>query len=186
MAFVTYEDLGRIPLPVRKSSNQLIKEASASAQDKHVFLSHSNQDSDRLARVIRLFDLAHAPVYVDVNDQILLTQGKVSAKTARVLRARIQKCPRFVLVTSNSISTSRWTPWELGFADGQKGSRQVALFPLVPGPNSVPSAEQEYLDLYPRIELVRFAGSRTREYAVRNPRTGRCWRLHYWLHSGDW
>jgi len=53
----------------------------------------------------------------------------------------------------------------------------VALFPLVP---SVTTVEEEYLETYPRVELLRFQDTKF-HYCVIDPRDEKYWCLGAWL-----
>jgi len=173
---ITYEQIRAVRVKIAKS--ELIKEASATHRGKRVFLSHSHLDSSLLPHIIQLFDNRGAPVYLDKDDSAL--PRVTSSTTASVLRKRIMACPRFVLATSENIRSSRWTPWELGFADGKKGRKYIALMPLVPSKEDIPSVEQEYLDLYPRIEKYQPPGE-FEQWVVMDPWDDKYWLLKDWL-----
>ena len=175
MRYISHQDLDRLQTPMAKSE-QLIKEASAHP-DAQVLLSHSSIDRPRLGQIIGLFSTFKAPVYLDFQDESL--PRVTSTETADSLRVAIRRCPRFVLVASSNIRDSRWTPWELGYADGVKGTAKVAILPLVPRSNEETSVEQEYLGLYPVIAVEKLDDKL--QYAVRDPNDRRWWSLEVWL-----
>ncbi len=185
MAYVRQSQLRQRPrLFAKAESWRVLQEAQKSASGRTVFLSHSHLDKESLASIIDILAEHGASAYVDADDEDL--PKTPSSKTATVLRGRIRECPRFILVASGNLRRSRWTPWELGFADGAKGLHHAALFPIVldqTGASTV-SVEQEYIDAYPVVEEVTLAGGTGRaEYAVRNPLDGKYWRLRTWLHD---
>jgi hypothetical protein len=110
MAYVTYGQIRSRPRIVAKAENSILRE-SADARGKRVFLAHSRLDKDLVAGVSDVLTEHDAPAYLDVNDTEL--PSTPSASTARILRARITQCPRFVLAASGNIRESRWAPWEL-------------------------------------------------------------------------
>jgi hypothetical protein len=72
-----------------------------------------------------------------------------NAETAERLRRRIVDTTWFLfLATANSMS-SRWCPWELGYADGKKPPQRIAVVPTREGATT---HGNEYLQLYPRID----------------------------------
>jgi hypothetical protein len=63
-----------------------------------------------------------------------------------------------VLLASANSKESRWVPWELGIADGEKGIDRIALFPASDDPYDQTWASWEYLGLYRRIVWGRMKG----------------------------
>lgn len=154
MAFVTHRQIVAEQRVVAKSRTTLLAEAD-STEGKRVFLAHAHVDVDALAGLLALLDRLRAPAYIDERDD---TMPKItSSVTAGLLRARMIQLPKFLLAASGSIRDSRWTPWELGFADAKKGLDHVALFPLE-RPNGTLAIDQEYLAFYPYVELIPGSG----------------------------
>jgi TIR domain len=181
MAYVTESQILHRTSRLAKS---LLDEALQNADllnGKTVFLSYSHADRGLLPGVIGLLEDFGAPAYVDFRDDEL--PPNASVETAQILRNRIENCPRFILAISQNTRRSRWTPWEIGLADGLKGLRRVALFPIVPTATSSPNIDQEYLDTYPFVEYIQLQGEERPDYCVRNPVNGRYWNLRYWLHK---
>lgn len=112
MAFVTHNQIRSYARGLAKS---LLEEA-AIPKNKRVFVSHSHLDQLDLEGLVGLLDKFGAAPYVDVEDSTL--HDRRGAEIARHLRKQIKRCPRFILATSGNIRHSRWTPWELGLADG--------------------------------------------------------------------
>ena len=72
-----------------------------------------------------------------------------SRETASRIKYRIVEFYFFLfLATANSIS-SRWCPWEIGYADGKKQIDRILILPTTDGSKTHGS---EYLQLYRRIE----------------------------------
>lgn len=142
--FVTYNDLTRFQLTINESV--VIKSASAQLSDKNVFLAHSSKDAGYLAGVITVLENSGGRVYIDKTDESLPVNP--NRDTAKILRASIRGCRRFVVFVTTNSSGSVWIPWELGLADGEKGHGPIALFPAASNATEQSWATQEYLGLY--------------------------------------
>lgn len=145
--FATFSDLERFRTRVDEA--QMIKRASGTRSDKTVFLAHSSKDKKQLPAVISILENHGGRVYIDKGDDRL--PESPNRETAEILRATIQGCRRFVSFVTTNSKDSRWVPWELGLADGEKGAFPVALFPTANTAYEQDWAEQEYLGLYRRI-----------------------------------
>src|SRR5262249_25705220 len=72
-------------------------------------------------------------------------------ETAKRIQAKIIELDWFLfLATANSMS-SRWCPWEIGYADGKKQIDQIFIIPTQDGQKT---HGNEYLQLYRRIDLA--------------------------------
>ena len=72
-------------------------------------------------------------------------------ETAVRIQQRIKTCDWFLfLATANSMA-SRWCPWELGYADGQKPLDRIAV---VPTSDAMTTHGNEYMQLYRRIDTT--------------------------------
>jgi len=117
-----------------------------------VFLSHTYQDADTIYGVRSIIESLGLSVYVDWIDDAGLDRGKVSPKTAQVLRERMKSSSCLVYVHSPNATQSVWMPWELGYFDASKPG-YVWILPLVSASDSEFKG-QEYLGLYPPIEKL--------------------------------
>ncbi len=145
--FATFDDLRRFGKELR--TDVLLEEASRTKTGKTVFLSHSTEDKEHLPAVISILKNHGGRVYVDSEDDRL--PNSPNRETADILRETVRSCHRFVLFVTTNSKNSRWIPWELGLADGEKGEWPVALFPTAEKSNEQTWAETEYLGLYQRI-----------------------------------
>jgi hypothetical protein len=81
------------------------------------FLSHSHADRDLAKGFMKLLEEAGWRVYVDWDDA---TMPPVPNRiTAAKIKTKIVEYWFLFVATSNSMS-SRWCPWEIGYADGKK------------------------------------------------------------------
>lgn len=140
---------------VRKSASQILTEDSqrfTSIDRYNVFLSHSYQDAEVIHGIKSIIESLGLKVYVDWIDDAGLDRGKVSTRTARILRERMKACSCLVYVHSPNATESVWMPWELGYFDGLRPS-YVWILPLVSERDSEFQG-QEYLGLYPPLEKL--------------------------------
>ncbi|MEZ5692255.1 MAG: toll/interleukin-1 receptor domain-containing protein [Altererythrobacter sp.] len=107
----------------------LRKSASSRPLAGTTFLSHSSKDEDLVVGAIQVLENHGATVYVDEKDPEM--PPYTSDETAALLKTRIKQTKRFVMLASKNSKESRWVPWELGYADGQKGLDRIALFPAL-------------------------------------------------------
>ena len=141
--------------PLRKSATRMIEEARVVAERRtsfDIFLSHSIRDKELVLGAKVILERSGRTVYVDwiVDDD--LDRGKVSGATADRLRRRMDQCSALFYLHSVSSQSSRWMPWELGFFDGSNGN--VAVLPIVPDSGSKAFMNEEYLQLYPKVDLT--------------------------------
>lgn len=129
--------------------------SSASAYDTfNVFLCHSIRDANLVLGAKKILEKQGLKVYVDwiVDEQF--DRSKVSANIANILRQRMKQSQSLLYMFSHNSSRSRWMPWELGYFDGYNGT--VGILPIVPDVGSLDFSQEEYLGLYPKVELVNY------------------------------
>lgn len=126
-----------------RASTVLLKRASQGT----AFLCHSHLDRE-LAKGLQATLRDHGlDLYIDWQDASM--PATPNSETAAKLRQRIIACDFFLfLATANSMS-SRWCPWELGYADGRKLNERVAIVPTSDG---YTTHGNEYLGLYRHID----------------------------------
>ena len=93
MAYIRMDEaraVGRAAVPFQKSARGILSEqarAFDAALSYDIFLSHSFNDADAIYGVKRMIEALNLRVYVDWIDDPTLDRGKVTVKTAAVLRA---------------------------------------------------------------------------------------------------
>jgi len=135
-------------------ANSILKESveTASANKEFdVFLCHSIRDAEIVLGAKKLLEHKGLSVYVDWIVDPKMDRSSVSPRTASILRNRMQSSRSLFYLYSENSSRSRWMPWELGFFDGNKGA--VAIIPVEPDGRSLDYSKEEYLGLYPKVEL---------------------------------
>lgn len=146
------------------SAMEALIEKKAAHSSFDVFLSHSSKDEDRVLGIIEFLKQFGVNVYIDKLDDQL--PRKTSPETGARLKRRIEECRKFVVLVSPNSKESKWIPWELGIGDVKKTLRNIALFPTVNENQCIDWPEQEYMGLYPRIALMKFAGFKEAQWIV--------------------
>ncbi|MFC0684018.1 toll/interleukin-1 receptor domain-containing protein [Novosphingobium clariflavum] len=143
------------------------------------FLSHSSKDRELVAGATLILENHGAQVYIDEIDPEM--PPTTSRKTADILKSRIRDTKRFVLLASSNSKDSRWVPWELGYADGHKGTGRIAVFPAVDVWYDTDWTSQEYLGLYDRIIWGDIVGREDAMWIVLNEEANTAISLRQWL-----
>jgi len=116
---------------------------------KTAFLCHSHKDRVLVEGVVNLLLSTGWRVYVDWMDTTM--PDRPNRITARKIKMKIEQCSYFLfLATTNSMS-SRWCPWEIGYADGVKEIDDILVIPTRDDYGS--HHGNEYLDLYRRVDF---------------------------------
>ena len=180
ISYTTKAELRRFASELPLNEQVVLKKAAASrALSGSMFLSHSSKDSDLVVGAIRILENHGGKVYVDEIDPQM--PPYTTEKTAALLKDRIHQTSRFVLLASKNSRDSRWVPWELGVADGDKGLERIALFPAVDEPNDKSWVSWEYLGLYRRIVWGDLKGYEKRLWMVLDEKKNTATPLDQWL-----
>lgn len=143
---------------VRKSER--VVEEALRAGKQTAFLSHSHRDAE-LAKGLQGFLQSKGwHVYIDWEDTSM--PSKVSRETAQKIKDKIGRLDWFLYLATGNSATSRWCPWEIGYADGVKDTDKIVIVPT--RDSSGRSHGNEYLDLYRKIALADGGG-----YGLFNP-----------------
>lgn len=172
---------------LRRFGNEVLAEEQATLLRKSqersptgsTFLSHSTQDTEYLPGVISLLEGHGGSVYVDKKDEKL--PPTTSRETAAILRSRIFACRKFVLFATKNSKDSRWMPWELGIADGIKGTSRLAILPGLDSATDTSWTTQEYLGLYDRVVWGDLGDEPGRVWMVLNQEKNTAITLAMWL-----
>ncbi len=117
------------------------------------FLCHSHKDAQLAKGVQAWLHSQRWFVYIDWDDYSM--PNPPNLETAEKIQRRITELTWFLfLATANSIS-SKWCPWEIGFADGKKGPKSIIVLPTHDGTTNYGS---EYLALYRYIYEAQYGG----------------------------
>lgn len=138
----------------RQWAAESLQESSASfsfSNQYDIFLSHSYSDSRIVKQIRDMLTNKGYSVYVDWIEDKHLERGKVTKKTAKVLRNRMDNCSSLIYLTSPSAETSVWMPWELGYMDSH--TERVAVAPIIDDEDEEFTG-REYLGIYPYLDLT--------------------------------
>lgn len=122
---VTKAELRNILAAKSLSDRKRILESASLSSGVSTFLSHSSKDKEIVEAVIQILYSHGAKVYIDEVDPLM--PPYTTAETAAIIKKRIGQNQRFVLLASENSKESRWVPWELGVADGERGLANIAL-----------------------------------------------------------
>lgn len=157
----------------------LRKSAASRSLQGATFLSHSSKDDELVAGAIRVLEGHGAIVYTDKKDPTL--PPYTNKETASTLKARIHQANKFVLLASKNSKESKWVPWELGIADGNKSLDRIALFLAVEGQHDTAWTSWEYMGLYRRIVWGDLSGYEKRVWMVLDEKANTATELSRWL-----
>jgi hypothetical protein len=175
MAIATFDQL-RSASPMGESLR--LDDVRKSLTSKNLFLSHSLSDLSPAKAAVNMLEKHGADVYLDIEDVSL--KGVASKDIATRLRNAIRHCKRLVVIVTENTQTSRWIPWEMGIADVEFGESRVALLPAKASASASEMwVQQEYFDLYARIEPVASSPSATPTWLVRTSDGN-------WISLNDW
>lgn len=135
----------------RAASKPLVKSLHNARLGNHptAFLSHSHKDKEFVEGLQVLLYEYGWHVYIDWLDHSLPDQP--SRETALKIKNKIDELGWFFfLATPNSV-TSRWCPWEIGYADKSKPHRRILIIPTED--RSGAWYGNEYLQLYNQLNL---------------------------------
>jgi TIR domain len=106
--------------------------AEARAQGlQTVFLCHSHQDDLLVKGVITLLAEAGWRVYVDWADASM--PETPTPETAARIKQKIVDMNYFLFLATANSTSSRWCPWEIGYADGKKQIDRILILPTLEG-----------------------------------------------------
>lgn len=146
MAF-TYDELRVAGAQTVTAKSESLTEARKAGR-KTAFLSHSHHDADKAKGVVVLLRRAGWDVYVDWADSSM--PETTNKETAAKIKQKITSSDLFLFLATHNSMSSRWCPWEIGFADSSKGPSKVLIIPTAD--SSGKYYGNEYLQLYKKID----------------------------------
>lgn len=113
------------------------------------FLSHSHKDAQLALGLQALLNDQGCNVYIDWQDHTM--PDKPDIQTALNIKLAIVRSDWLLFLATQHSMTSRWCPWEIGFADGKKNNGRIAIIPTQDDKGSFYG--NEYLSLYNKIDV---------------------------------
>jgi hypothetical protein len=126
----------------------LTKSQVRAGLQKTAFLCHSHRDSQLAEGLQALLAEQGVALYIDWQDASMPLEP--NRETAARLQQRIKTSDWFLFLATTNSMASRWCPWELGYADGQKPLDRIAIVPTSDGKST---HGNEYLQLYRRVDV---------------------------------
>lgn len=137
---------------VRKSE-RIVEEARQGGKQT-VFLSHSHKDSP-LAKGLQGFLQSKGwRVYIDWEDTSM--PSSPNRETAQKIKDKIIRLDWFLYLATANSASSRWCPWEIGYADGVKDIDKIVIIPTRDSAGL--KHGNEYLDLYRKVDAAQGGG----------------------------
>lgn len=115
---------------------------------KTAFLCHSHKDQELAKGLQVLLNESGWDLYIDWEDNEMPSSPNM--ETARKIKLKIESTDWFLFLATNNSTTSRWCPWEIGYADSTKGYEKMLIIPTED--DSGNWFGNEYLHLYQRID----------------------------------
>jgi hypothetical protein len=142
----------------------------------YIFISHKHNEDEFVYRLKDILERYGYGGYVDWEDEDMppITSGDTALK----LKERIKKAKKFIFIATEAAIESKWCNWEVGFADAHKYEDHIALFPVKKDFGNYKG--EEYLQIYPSIQVKRQNNERSFDYYVRYP-GGKEMPLRNWL-----
>lgn len=147
--------IGQYDLKRAAARNSAQNQRSKGYQQKTGFLCHSHKDRELALGLQQWLKEQGLDLYIDWQDASM--PETPDGATAARIRSVIRSADVFLLLATNDSLTSRWCPWELGFADGVKRNEQIAV--ISTSDSSGNHYGNEYLQLYRRIDQSAAGGA---------------------------
>src|SRR5450830_1080378 len=138
---------------VKKATAKTINEAKASNMAT-AFLCHSHLDADLVKGTINLLNNDGWNVYVDWADSSM--PAIPNRETAQLIQKKIVALNYFLFLATPNSMVSRWCPWEIGYATGEKPIDNILIIPTTD--RSGKWHGNEYLQLYRKIDVAKEGG----------------------------
>lgn len=109
---------------LRKYATESLTEPRAIQRGlKTAFLCHSHKDAEYVKGFIAKVREQGWMIYVDWQDNSM--PDRPTAETADKIQARIKRLNLFLFLATPNSTSSRWCPWEIGYADGVKERSRI-------------------------------------------------------------
>lgn len=150
MAFVKQSELRTYATrqPIQESIRTIL-DAKARGRTT-VFLCHSHRDRTLAIGLKNKLKEQDVDLYIDWEDAAMPDQP--NRETAERIQKKIVDCDIFLFLATQNSFTSRWCPWEIGYADGKKPLERIVLAPTTDDEGNYHG--NEYLQLYRRLEIA--------------------------------
>jgi hypothetical protein len=118
------------------------------------FLCHSHRDEE-LAKGLQVLLLEEGwQLYIDWQDNEMPDQPNKT--TANKIKQKIKELDWFLFLATPNSKSSKWCPWEIGFADSEKSHDRIVIVPTTDASGNWYG--NEYLQLYKQITTASGGG----------------------------
>lgn len=126
-------------------------EAKTSYSVATAFLCHSHLDAELAKGIVHLLTDNGWDVYIDWEDASM--PSTPNKETAKKIQGKIESMKYFLFLATENSMSSRWCPWEIGYANGKKPIDNVLI---IPTSERGRSHGNEYLELYRRLDQDKY------------------------------
>lgn len=134
---------------VRKSASEAKRENKRTA-----FLCHSHRDADLAKGLQGFLHRRGWEVYIDWEDVTM--PDRPDRRTAEKIQEKIRSLEMFFFLATENSMSSRWCPWEIGYADGVKNLDRILIVPTSDSRGN--TYGNEYLQLYRHLDATQGGG----------------------------
>ncbi|MEM8492236.1 MAG: toll/interleukin-1 receptor domain-containing protein [Pseudomonadota bacterium] len=135
-----------------RSHNELALKEAFRTGKQTAFLSHSHEDAQLAEGVQAFLQEQGWDVYIDWQDTAM--PATPTETTAKKIQERINRATWFLFLATAHSMSSRWCPWEIGYADGVKELSRIIVLPTRDYSNK--EYGSEYLKLYRHVKTDSF------------------------------
>lgn len=123
----------------------------SSEQAPTAFLCHSHHDVELVKGLLVYFEKMSVKLYIDwLDEEMPESPNRI---TAEKIQRKIKDAKLFFFLATEKSRASRWCPWEIGYADGNKKSIYI-----IPTENGEKTFGNEYLQLYNHLAVSNTTG----------------------------
>lgn len=124
------------------------KNRQEEAKKYDVFLSHSSKDKIIILNFKQELKQRGYSAYIDWVEDSDYGRDKIAPK----LKTAMSNSKVLIYIHTQNTVNSKWTPWEIGYFDNDKGPDRIGIVPFLNSQSRIPPySGQEYLELYNQI-----------------------------------
>lgn len=151
-----------------RSSRTVVAKSLHEAVSKNkqtAFLCHSHQDQELAKGLQTLLAEDGWDIYIDWQDEAM--PSSPNKETASNIKSKIKQTDWFLFLATPNSTSSRWCPWEIGYADAVKTYEKMLIIPTID--DNGRWYGNEYLQLYKKIEDASNQTTNRKGFAVFTP-----------------
>ncbi|MDB4223670.1 toll/interleukin-1 receptor domain-containing protein [Granulosicoccus sp.] len=126
------------------------------------FLCHSHKDKELAKGLQVILKEQGWDLYIDWQDNEM--PATPNRETAKRIKDKIEITDWFLFLATVNSTSSRWCPWEIGFADAKKSYEKIVMIPTEDANGNWHG--NEYLQLYKNLSDASNSSTKKSGYAV--------------------